>query len=97
MFTSRTRPPPAPPVVNLSVPASPFTPLLHRPVLRGGLYAWALLGLCGIAFVASRAATVLAIVVVPLILALFPAAVLAPLVRRLTARRVPAAAATSWS
>ncbi|MDQ3538800.1 MAG: AI-2E family transporter, partial [Actinomycetota bacterium] len=86
--------PSAPPVVNLSVPASPFTSLLHRPVLRGGLYAWALLGLCGIAVVASRAATVLSIVVVPLILALFPAAVLAPLVRRLTARRVPAAAAT---
>ncbi len=95
MFTSRTQPPPAPPVVNLSVPASPLTPLLHRPVLRGGLYAWALLGLCGIAVVASRAATVLAIVIVPLILALFPAAVLAPLVRRLTARRVPDAAATS--
>lgn len=94
MFTSRTQPPPAPPVVNLSVPASPLTPLLRRPVLRGGLYAWALLGLCGIAVVASRAATVMAIVVVPLILALFPAAVLAPLVRRLIARRIPASAAT---
>ncbi len=82
-------PPPAPPVVNVAVPPGFGRVAFGRPVLRSGAYAWALLGLVGVALVAARAATVLAVVVIPLVLALFPAAVLAPLVSRLTARRVP--------
>lgn len=58
-------------------------------MLRAGRYAWALLGATGVAvllwFVVSR----LAVVVVPLLLALFPAAALAPLVAWLVRHRVP--------
>ncbi|MGH4017051.1 MAG: hypothetical protein ACRDSL_24620 [Pseudonocardiaceae bacterium] len=58
-------------------------------MLRAGRFAWALLGVTAVAvllwFVVSR----LAVVVVPLLLALFPAAALAPLVGWLARHRVP--------
>ena len=68
--------------------------LWRRPVLRTGLYGWAVLGIVGLAWVLWQAATALSIVIIPMILALFPAAVLAPVVAWLRARRVPGALAT---
>jgi predicted PurR-regulated permease PerM len=62
-------------------------------MLRAGRFAWGLLGVAGVAvllwFVVSR----LAVVVVPLMLALFPAAALAPLVAWMVRHRVPRALA----
>lgn len=83
------------PVVNVTVPPSPTADLWHRPFLRGGLYAWAFLGLVGALIVLGRVAAAVSIVVIPLVLALFPAAVLAPMVARMTRRGVPAGIAAA--
>lgn len=61
----------------------------ERPILRAGRIAWALLGLAAAATVIGFVAAQLSIVVVPLVLALFPAAILAPAVGWLTRRGVP--------
>ncbi|MPZ72463.1 MAG: AI-2E family transporter [Nitriliruptorales bacterium] len=87
------QPPPAPPVVNVKAPLQRGDELLRRPVVRMGVYAWAVLGVVGILALAVWAAGTLAVVVVPLILALFPAAVLAPLVARLKRMGMPDALA----
>jgi putative heme transporter len=90
----KPQPPPAPaPVVNVTVPPSQTADILRRPVIRTGLYAWALLGIVGALLVLLRAAGMVNIVVIPLILALFPAAVLAPLVGRLKNAGFPPALA----
>ncbi len=65
----------------------------HR-TLRLGRYAWAVLGIAGVAVLAWLLAGLLAVVVVPMVLALFPAALLAPAVNRLARHRVPRAPAT---
>jgi putative heme transporter len=92
-FRKSAPPPAAPPVVNVSVPPSPAADVLRRPVIRTGLYAWAVLGIIGTLVVMVRAAGMVNIVVVPMILALFPAAVLAPLVERLKNAGFPPALA----
>lgn len=91
----RSPTPALPPVVNVTVPPSPSADLWHRPFLRGGLYAWAFLGLVGALIVLGRVAAAVSIVVIPLVLALFPAAVLAPMVARMTRRGVPAGIAAA--
>lgn len=62
----------------------------ERPTIRWGAYAWAFLGLA-LAFVAVwRGLGYVRVVLVPLVLALFLAAVLTPGARFLESRRVPA-------
>jgi predicted PurR-regulated permease PerM len=51
-------------------------PLLDRPSVRVGVYAWALVGIVLIAIAAGRVYTELSLVIVPFLLAVFPAAVL---------------------
>lgn len=58
-------------------------------LVRAGRTAWALLGIVGLLVVAWLAVSHLTVVVVPLLLALFPAAALMPLVRWLARHRVP--------
>lgn len=90
----RPAPQPAPPpVVNVQVPPSDAAAFLRRPFIRTGIYAWAGLGTVGMLIVAARVAGALSIVVIPLILALFPAAVLAPLAGRLRQLGLPASLA----
>jgi predicted PurR-regulated permease PerM len=86
-----------PPPLGETLTAEDVRPrgLAEQPLVRTGIYAWSLIGaivlvVAGVAVVAK-----LAVVVVPLVLALFPAAVLAPPTQRLRARGVPPAAATS--
>lgn len=67
----------------------PPSPLSSHPLVRSGAYAWAVLGILGLAIAAAIALGQLSMVVMPLIIALFPAAVLTPLTRRLIDRRVP--------
>lgn len=87
---------PAPPA---SAPPGPGPPpgrgrsLLDRPTIRAGAYAWALLGLIALAAAAVVALGRLEILVVPLLLALFPAALLAGLAARLRQVMPPAGAA----
>lgn len=65
-----------------------------RPSVRVGLAAWAALGVAGVVVLAWMLATRLAVVTVPLLLALFPAALLAPAVGWLHRHRWPRALAT---
>jgi len=58
-------------------------------LVRVGRYAWALLGVAGVLVLAWLLASRLAVVVVPLLLALFPAALLSPVVNWLHRHRVP--------
>ena len=81
--------PTAPPVVNVTVPPNPAASLLRGPFVRSGLYAWAFLGLVGTLFVLGKVVAAISIVVIPLVLALFPAAVLTPLVVRMKRSGVP--------
>jgi len=67
--------------------------LLDRPTIRAGAYAWALLGLIALAAAGVVALGRLEILVVPLLLALFPAALLAGPAARLRQVLPPAAAA----
>ncbi len=68
--------------------------LMRYPMLRAGVYAWAVIGLAAAAVVVGLAVGQLRLVVVPLVLALFPAALLAPLVALLRRVRVPRALAS---
>jgi putative heme transporter len=68
-------------------------PPWQRPTVRAGIYAWALIGLLLMAIVVGFVIAQVSIVVVPIILALFPAAVLSPLCDRLKQRGLPPAAA----
>lgn len=72
----------------------PLVPARADGLLRAGRVAWSLLGIVALAVVAWFVLSRLAVVVVPLLLALFPAAALAPLVRWMTRRRIPPALAT---
>ncbi len=62
-------------------------------VLRAGRYAWAALGVVVLTVLAWMALSYVGFVVVPLVLALFPAAALLPAVEWLVRRRVPRAVA----
>ncbi|HEX2298133.1 MAG TPA: AI-2E family transporter [Pseudonocardiaceae bacterium] len=76
----------------------PATPPLVPPradgLLRAGRVAWSVLGIVAVAVVAWLVLSRLAVVVVPLLLALFPAAALAPVVRWMVRHRIPPALAT---
>lgn len=64
----------------------------RRPTyLRVGMYAWATLGLAGLVALALLVVTQLALIVVPLVLALFPAALLWPLAEWLRRHGLPGA------
>ena len=71
----------------------PRPPLTERPLVRAGVMAWAVAGLvvvgAGILFLLSK----LTVVLVPLVLAVFPAAVLVPPTAWLRRRGVPSALA----
>jgi putative heme transporter len=68
--------------------------ILGHPVVRAGMVAWAVVGLI-LAFLAFlHVVGLLRLVVVPLVLALFPAALLTPLQDRLVRLKVPPALAT---
>lgn len=71
----------------------PVVPERADGVLRAGRVAWSLLGIVAMAAVIWIAVSRLAVVVVPLLLALFPAAALAPLVRWMVRHRMPRAVA----
>jgi putative heme transporter len=72
---------------------APALPLSAHRLVRAGAYAWATIGVLALVVLAVIALERLYVVVVPLVLALFPAAVLTPLTRRLVDRRVPPAVA----
>ncbi|HVL99669.1 MAG TPA: AI-2E family transporter [Egibacteraceae bacterium] len=63
------------------------------PLLKAGRYAWALVGLAALLILAGLAAGRLMLVVVPLVIALFPAALLEPVARWLKRTGMPAALA----
>jgi putative heme transporter len=65
-----------------------------RPVLRLGRYAWAVLGILGVLVAIGFLIGQLALLVVPIVLALFPAALLMPVAQWLKKVKVPAALAS---
>ena len=69
-------------------------PWWHSRLVRWGVSAWALAGLVVVAGMLATVAGRLSIVVVPLVLALFPAALLWPVSRWLIGIRVPASLAS---
>ncbi|MGH8884832.1 MAG: AI-2E family transporter [Egibacteraceae bacterium] len=70
-------------------PTDSLPPLSSHRLVRSGAYAWALIGILGLAVAVVVVVGQLKVVVVPLVLALFPAAVLTPFTRRLISRGVP--------
>jgi putative heme transporter len=54
-------------------------PLLTRQVVRAGVYAWAIVGLLVALWMAAQVASRVSLVILPLVIALFPAALLSPL------------------
>ncbi|MGH4027161.1 MAG: AI-2E family transporter, partial [Pseudonocardiaceae bacterium] len=68
--------------------APPAEPGRADGLVRAGQLAWSLVGIVAVAALAWIAVSRLAVVVVPLLLALFPAAALAPLVQWMARRRV---------
>ncbi len=73
--------------------ATPPVPLGQRPLVRIGALSWSLIGVAVLAVGAAIVLGALTVVVVPLVLALFPAAVLVPPADALKRRGVPDAAA----
>lgn len=67
----------------------------ETPLLRAGRWAWAVVGVVLLVVLATIAALRLGLLVVPLVLALFPAALLQPVARWLVERRVPPALAAA--
>lgn len=68
-------------------------PLTENRVVRAGVAAWAVVGIVALVALAGLLVAELRFVVVPLVIALFPAALLTPLVQRLRARGLPPALA----
>lgn len=64
-------------------------PLTHRPTVRAGAYAWAIIGLLILVVLFGFVVATLSAVIIPLVLALFPAAVLQPLTDRMKSRGSP--------
>lgn len=80
---------------HIPEPATPpLVPARSDGLLRAGRIAWSVLGIVAVAVAVWLVLSRLAVVVVPLLLALFPAAALAPVVRWLTRHRIPPAPAT---
>jgi predicted PurR-regulated permease PerM len=69
----------------------------RRTLLRAGRWAWAVVGLAVVAYLAALLAAQVSLVVVPLVLALFPAALLSPVAEWLKERGTPAALAALLS
>ncbi len=92
---SRTDSPPSEARDDTRRPASAAGALGHRPLVRSGIYAWALIGLLLVVLAVGYVIGKLSLVVIPLILALFPAAVLAPPTGWLRRRGVPPALAAA--
>ncbi|HSJ45901.1 MAG TPA: AI-2E family transporter [Euzebyales bacterium] len=67
-------------------PDSVPRPLTQRPTIRLGAYAWAVVGIVAVVVLVMLVIGQLSIVTAPLVLALFPAAVLNPLAVRLKTR-----------
>lgn len=84
-----------PPDVRPDTRALLVQSLTRRPAVRAGVYAWSFIGLTIVAIALFLVIAELHGVVVPLVLALFPAAVLSPLVDRLRDRGVPSAGAAT--
>lgn len=87
-----TEPPPAHIAIEAQAPsgrAALRRASREHPLLRAGLFAWATVGVAAAAMLALWVLWRLRLVVIPLTLALFPAAVLAPASRWLTAHRIP--------
>jgi predicted PurR-regulated permease PerM len=70
-----------------------YSPLTQHPFVRTGAYSWAFLGMVATVAVLAMILGKLLLLVVPLLLAVFPAALLAPLNERLKRDGVPAAVA----
>ena len=85
----------APPPAGITVPAPARSGdtgrrcVADHPVVRAGMVAWAALGVAGAVTLALWLLWALRVVIVPLTLALFPAAVLTPASRWVSARGVP--------
>jgi predicted PurR-regulated permease PerM len=67
-------------------------PLTEQPIVRWGVVAWAVVGLVVALVLAAQLVAALRLVIVPLAIALFPAALLAPVSERLR-QRIPDAVA----
>ncbi len=81
----------AAPALAQSMPTAPRPrtiprPLTKQPTIRVGAYAWAVIGVVGVLVILGVALGRLSLLAIPLVLALFPAAILAPLADRLKAR-----------
>lgn len=61
----------------------PLPPLTSRPFVRAGAYSWAFVGMAATVFIVAAVLGKLIVLVVPLLLAVFPAALLAPVAERL--------------
>ena len=79
--------------VTTAAERAPRPVLSEHRLVRAGAYAWAVIGVLILAFAALQVVGQLTVVVVPLVLALFPAAVLAPVTRWLVQRQAPPAVA----
>jgi putative heme transporter len=82
-----------PPDTRPDVEAMLHEPLQHKLTVRAGVYAWALIGLVIVAIGFGFVIATLSSVVIPLVIALFPAAVLQPVTDRLKRVGVPDALA----
>ena len=82
--------PPPGPILSPDKP-----PLGTRPFVRAGVYSWAAIGIIILLFAALTVLGRLTVVIVPLVIALFPAAVLVPPTQALKDRGVPDAAAAA--
>jgi predicted PurR-regulated permease PerM len=65
---------------------TPPRALTERSTIRVGAYAWAIIGVTAVVYLLAIAVSRLSIVTIPLVIALFPAAILTPLAVRLKAR-----------
>ena len=70
-------------------------PLTERPTVRAGVYAWSGIGITIIVIATALVIATLSSVVIPIVIALFPAAVLYPFVNRLKNAGVPPALAAA--
>ena len=93
---SQERNPPAPAATLAVPPAAPAAGVERRDrrwtdggLVRAGVTAWSVLGIVGLVVLAGFVLTQLTVVIVPLVLALFPAAVLVPPTSALKNRGVP--------
>lgn len=84
-----------PTVDQADIAASLQTPLSHRLTIRAGAYAWAVIGLAIVIVVLALGVAQLSAVIIPLVIALFPAAVLQPITDRLKQGGVPDALAAA--